>query len=171
MMVIPGCSRTILATSFWTLVSTSTSLDSLVLLTEKPTTGRSSSRANWLRAAEPSPTSATSESFTSRPATEMVRLRICSAVVAAPITLTVCSRPPTVTWPPGASLVIEFRAWLITGAVTPAAAILTGSRRMLISRLRPPTLLTEPTPPRDCSRRVRVSSMNQDRSSIDMSGA
>src|SRR5204862_6539774 len=61
-MVIPGCSRTILATSFWTRVSTWTSLDSLVLLTEKQTTGRSSSRANWLREAAPSQTSETLES-------------------------------------------------------------------------------------------------------------
>ena len=156
------------ATPFSTVIS----LASLTLLTWKPTTGRPLSSAKERTSAEPSPTSATSESRTERPPpVGIVRLRICSTVTAAPRIRSVCSRPPTVTRPPGASRLATAKAWLTLSAVRPCAARRSGSTMTLISRSTPPTRLTCATPGAACSARAMVSSMNHDSSCVDMAGA
>ena len=72
-----------------------------------------------------------------------------------------------------AAVVAERRcsALLTSAAVTPSAAIRVGSRVTLISRLTPPTRDTWPTPLTACSSRAMRSSMNQESSVGDISGA
>ncbi len=75
----PGWAFSSLAISAVTASSVTTSLASLVLATWKPTTGRPSSRAKPRTSEAPSPTSATSDSFTNRPPpVGMFRFRNCS---------------------------------------------------------------------------------------------
>jgi hypothetical protein len=101
----------------------------------------------------------------------MVISRSCSTVVAAPSTRRVCSRPPILARPPGASTLKLARAWFSCGAVTPNEAIRSGSMMTLISRSTPPTRATWATPFSPCRARVTVSSMNHDSSVALMFGA
>ena len=158
--------------AFLVLSSVTTSLASLVFRTWKPTTGRSFRRANPRGSPDPSPTSATSDSLTYRPpAVGIVRSRSWSTVGRSPSTRTVCSRPPTSTRPPGMLALNAESAALSSVAVSPCAAIRSGSMITLISRSTPPTRLTWATPFAPCSERETVSSTNQDSWLSDMSGA
>ena len=76
-----------------------------------------------------------------------------------------CSAPPSSARPPALST-CTWRSWRETSAaVAPSACSLSGSSATRTSRATPPTRLTAPTPGTASSRRVRVSSTNQDSAS------
>ena len=167
-----GLAFSISASFLMTESSVTTSLASLVLATWKPTTGRPLRRAKPRGSEAPSPMSATSDSFTNRPPpVGMVSSRSWATVFTLPSTRTVCSRPPTFTRPPGASIWKLRNAVLTWVAVRPRAARRSGSIMTLISRATPPTRVICDTPSAVCRVRLTVLSTNQLSWSSLMEGA
>ena len=149
----------------------STSLEPLLREISNPTTGTPLSNAAE-RGSET--VSCTLAIWSSRMLRPLPRLNSMAAISAADLTVasvrTGCSLLPRSARPPAVSSCTS-RNWRDTAAaLTPSACILALLSAMRISRLTPPTRLTDPTPGTASRRRVSVSSTNQLRPSSSMDG-
>ena len=158
---------------FWRSCSTATRVRSATCnapspqarMTWKPMTGLPSSSAIWRTSAAWSRTSAIESRRTLRPSASDMGIAASSLTLPiVPSVRTLCSCDPMRVSPPGNSTCVR-TSWLETSpAVTPSAAMRSGSRSTRTSRDTPPMRLTWPTPCTELMSRMTLRSTNQDSS-------